>query len=59
MISPILIAISPETPLSISSKNQVGSFEYCAKIAFTSMIRDISSDATLSLVSSFIMRNKN
>ncbi|MNL00226.1 hypothetical protein D3C87_1206520 [compost metagenome] len=43
MISPILIAISPETPVSISSKIKVGNFEYCAKIAFTaSIIRDIS-----------------
>jgi hypothetical protein len=38
MISPIFIAISPETPVSISSKNQVGSFVYLAKIALTASI---------------------
>ena len=38
MISAILLAISPETPLSIYSKIIVGNFEYCANIAFTDNI---------------------
>ena len=43
MISAILLAISPDTPLSISSNTIVGKLAYCDNIDFTaSMIRDSS-----------------
>ena len=45
---PILMAISPETPVSISSKTMVGSFRLVAKMYFRAIINRENSppDAT-------------